>query len=92
MGYEVVNTGSDEPILAYLMDMIHLIEENVGREANLVFEEANAADTPATWANIKKAETLLDWRPNYTLSKGVAKLTASWYQNNGQWAKNVLTN
>ncbi len=88
VGYEVINLGSDEPVT--LLDMIHLIEENVGQEAQLCFEEANAADTPATWANIHKAESLLGWRPQYTLRDGIAQL-ATWYQDNRQWARNVQT-
>ena len=57
LGYEVINLGSDTP--TGLMEVVHHIEDRVGKKANIVYEERHAADVTATWANIEKARSLL---------------------------------
>ena len=54
LGYEVINLGSDEPIV--LNDAIQLVEKLVGREAILEHQPRHPADILATWADIGKAE------------------------------------
>jgi len=88
LGYEVVNLGSDEPIV--LMDAIRTVEEAVGREAALEHAPRHPADILATWADIGKAERLLGWRPRVRFAEGVARL-ADWYRENRAWAKDVAT-
>jgi len=88
LGYEVINLGSDRP--AVLMDVIKLIEELVGRPARIEYRPAHAADMPATWADIGKAERLLGWRPQVMLAEGMARL-AAWYRANREWASRVAT-
>ncbi len=88
LGYEVINLGSDRP--AVLMDVIALIEGLVGRPARIEHRPAHAADMPATWADIGKAERLLGWRPQVTLAEGMARL-AAWYRDNREWASQVAT-
>jgi len=61
LGYEVINLGSDEPVV--LMDAIRLIEHLVNREALLEYKPRHPADVLATWADIGNAERLLGWRP-----------------------------
>ena len=55
--YEVINLGSDSPIV--LIDTIRLIEELVGKKAELSHQPFHPADVRATWADIRKAEKLL---------------------------------
>ena len=86
--YEVINLGSDSPIV--LMDTIRLIEELVGREAELSHHPFHPADVRATWANIQKAESLLGWRPQVSFREGITALVA-WYQANREWAKHIHT-
>jgi nucleoside-diphosphate-sugar epimerase len=88
VGYEVINLGSDEPIV--LMDGIRLVEELTGEEAVLEFEPRHPADILATWADIGKAECVLGWRPQVPFKDGVARLVA-WYRENRGWAKDVVT-
>jgi nucleoside-diphosphate-sugar epimerase len=88
LGYEIFNLGSDTPIV--LMDAIRLIEQLVGKKAIFHFEPRHVADTPASWADITKAERLLGWRPQYSFEKGVTAL-AEWYQENREWAKEIVT-
>jgi len=88
LGYEVINLGSDQPVV--LNDAIRLVEEMVGERAKLEFQPAHAADVPATWADIGKAQRLLDWRPQHTISQGIAELV-QWYRRNRTWARDVRT-
>lgn len=88
MGYEVINLGSDEPIV--LNEAIRRVEELVGKKAIIEHKPRHPADVPATWADISKAEELLGWRPQISFEEGVARL-ASWYQTNREWAKKVST-
>jgi UDP-glucuronate 4-epimerase len=88
VGYEVINLGSDEPIV--LMDGIHLVEDLTGEEAVLEFEPRHPADILATWADIGKAERVLGWQPQVPFKDGVARLV-TWYRENRDWAKDVVT-
>ena len=86
--YEVINLGSDSPIV--LIDTIRLIEELVGKEAELSHQPFHPADVRATWADIGKAEKLLGWRPQVTFREGITALV-EWYQANREWAKDIQT-
>ena len=86
--YEVINLGSDSPIV--LIDTIRLIEELVGKKAELSHQPFHPADVRATWANIQKAEKRLGWRPQVTFREGITALV-EWYQANREWAKNIET-
>ena len=88
VGYEVVNLGSDRP--AVLMDTIKTLEHMLEEKATIEFQPAQAADVLATWANISKAKSLLEWQPQTTLNQGIQNLV-DWYQANESWAKNIKT-
>jgi UDP-glucuronate 4-epimerase len=88
LGYEVINLGSDEPIV--LMDAIRLVEELVGKKATLVYKPRHPADVLATWADIDRAEKLLGWRSQLSFEQGTAHLIA-WYKANRHWAKDIET-
>ena len=86
--YEVINLGSDSPIV--LIDTIRLIEELVGKKAELSHQPFHPADVRATWADIRKAEKLLGWRPQVTFREGITALV-EWYQAHREWAKDIPT-
>jgi UDP-glucuronate 4-epimerase len=88
LGYEVINLGSDEPIV--LNDAIRLVEALVGKKANIEYRPRHPADVLATWADISKAERVLSWRPQTTFREGVAQLV-DWYRENQEWARDVVT-
>ncbi len=88
LGYEIINLGSDKPVV--LMDAIQRIEKLVGSKADLQFQPRHPADVLATWADISKAEKLLNWRPVHHFQQGVESLFA-WYQANQSWAKRIAT-
>ncbi len=72
------------------MDAIRLIEKLVGSEATLQFRPRHPADITATWADISKANDLLEWRPGHDFEQGVQSLLA-WYPANQCWAKEIAT-
>ena len=86
--YEVINLGSDRPTV--LTDAIRLIEELVEKKADIAYAPRHPADVQATWADIRKADRLLSWRPQLTFRDGVAAMVR-WYQANREWAKDVST-
>ena len=86
--YEVINLGSDSPIV--LIDTIRLIEELVGKRAELSHQPFHPADVRATWADIRKAEKCLGWRPQVTFREGITALV-EWYQAHREWAKDIQT-
>ena len=88
LGYSVINLGSDSPIV--LIDTIRLIEEIVGKTATLSYQPFHRADVQATWADIRKAEQLIGWRPQVTFRQGITALV-EWYQTHRDWAKDVPT-
>lgn len=88
LGYEVINLGSDEPVI--LMDSLKLVEKYVGKKAQIVYREMHRADVTETWANITKARKLLGWEPTVSHEEGV-RLAVEWYNENREWAKDLLT-
>jgi nucleoside-diphosphate-sugar epimerase len=88
LGYEVINLGGDRPF--EIQQVIRLIEQETGCQAQVVHLERNLADVPATWANIEKARRLLGWQPQVRLEEGIARLVA-WYDAEREWAREVNT-
>lgn len=88
LGYSVINLGSDSPIV--LIDTIRLIEELVGKKAELSHQPFHPADVRATWADIKKAEKLLGWYPQVSFRNGITELV-KWYQTHRSWVKDIPT-
>jgi UDP-glucuronate 4-epimerase len=88
-GYNIVNLGSDQPVI--LIDAIHLLEELIEKQADLVLKPGHPADVSATWANIGKAKASLGWQPQTAFETGIRNLVA-WYREHREWAKDVQTN
>jgi UDP-glucuronate 4-epimerase len=75
--YEVINLGRGETIC--LSDFIRLVEEVVGKDANVVPEPPKPGDVPVTHADITKARQLLGYAPNISVEEGMRRFWA-WYQ------------
>lgn len=88
LGYEIINLGSDRPVA--VLEVIRHVEALLGQPAHLIFKPQHPADVPATWADIAKAERLMNWRPRWVLRDGLAAL-AAWYQAERSWASQVNT-
>jgi nucleoside-diphosphate-sugar epimerase len=86
LGYEIINLGGDHPY--QVTELVRLIEERLGRSAEIEFEEAHPADVLATWADIHRAEKLLGWRPQVSLEEGLSR-TVEWYEAERHWAGKI---
>ncbi len=87
-GFEVINLGSDQPVS--ILELIKKIEEAVGREAIVERLPEAPADVRATWADIQKARSVLDWAPHTDLAQGIQE-TIAWYKAERSWASTVDT-
>lgn len=88
LGYQVINLGGHETIK--INELITLFEEKTGQKADIEHLPAHPADMKTNWADVEKAEELLGWRPEVSLSEGIANLI-SWYQAERAWASQIIT-
>jgi len=88
VGYEVVNLGGHEVIT--INNLVKLIEDIVGKKADVHYGPPNLADMRSNWADVSKAGQLLGWKPQFDMRAGIEKLV-EWYNAEREWAKDVLT-
>jgi UDP-glucuronate 4-epimerase len=87
LGYEIINLGGGNTPIS-INTMIHQLEEKLGATANVNYQPAIAADMKNTAADITKASTLLEWKPDVSPTEGLKKM-AEWHCENGFWLDNV---
>jgi nucleoside-diphosphate-sugar epimerase len=88
VGYEVFNLGGHEVIT--VNNLIRLMEEIIGKKAVVQYGPPNPADMFTNQADVTKAGELLGWEPQFSMRAGVEKLV-EWYNNEREWAKDVIT-
>jgi len=88
LGYEVVNLGGHEVIT--INGLIRLLEETIGKKAEVQYGPPNLADMFTNWADVSKAGQLLGWEPQVGLREGVRKLV-DWYAAEQSWAREIAT-
>jgi len=88
LGFELINLGGHETIS--IKDMVTVIENKLGRKANLEYIPRNPADVMENWANVDKARRLLGWQPQVSLDDGIGRLV-DWYLAERPWASQIAT-
>ncbi|MDP2977070.1 MAG: GDP-mannose 4,6-dehydratase [Anaerolineales bacterium] len=88
LGYEIINLGGHEAIT--MNGLIEMLEEVIGKPANIQRHPPNPADMLTNWADVSKARRLLGWQPQVGLREGVGRLV-DWYRAERAWAKEVAT-
>ena len=88
LGYEIINLGGHEVIK--INELIRLLESLIGRKAIIEYYPPHPADMSTNWADIRKAQRVLDWSPDIGLNQGVANLV-NWYNQERSWASDILT-
>jgi nucleoside-diphosphate-sugar epimerase len=88
VGYEIINLGGHEVIS--INSLIRLLEEVIGKQANVQYGPPNPADMFTNWADVRKAGRLLGWEPQFGMRAGVEKLV-EWYNVEREWASGILT-
>jgi nucleoside-diphosphate-sugar epimerase len=86
VGYEIINLGGHETIS--MNELLHMMEEIVGRKANIQYGPIHPADMLANYADVSKARSLLEWQPRVGLLEGVTNLI-EWYRKERSWAKRL---
>ena len=77
LGYEVINLGRGEPVR--MADFVELVEELVGKPAQMSTPPAPPSEPPITYADIAKARDLLDYNPTTSVAEGMRQLW-EWYR------------
>ncbi|MEO5886749.1 MAG: GDP-mannose 4,6-dehydratase [Anaerolineales bacterium] len=88
LGYEVINLGGHEVIT--INNLIKLIEDVVGKKAEVQYGPPNPADMFTNWADVTKAGQVLGWEPQFNMRAGVEKLV-EWYNAERKWASEIVT-
>ncbi len=88
MGYQIINLGGHENVR--IIKLIRMLENLIGREAQIVHKPAHPADMLASWANVEKAKRLLAWEPKINLQEGLSNLV-EWYNTERSWASTIDT-
>lgn len=88
LGYEVMNLGGHESIS--INGLIAMIEEMLGRKAQIEHHPFHPADMMNNLADVRKAQNILGWQPQVGLREGVRNLV-DWYMRERDWASQVIT-
>lgn len=75
-GYEVFNLGDSLPV--HLSTLIRFIEDALGRTAVIETAPEQPGDVRLTYADIRKAQRLLGYRPRVPIEEGIQRF-CSWY-------------
>lgn len=76
-GYEIINLGDSNPVR--LEDLIKMIEAATGRSFKKRVKDFQPGDVFTTYADIKKAERLLGYKPETKIEEGIEKFV-QWYR------------
>lgn len=76
-GYEIFNLGNNKPVkLTYF---IECIENVLGKKAEKKMMPMQPGDVPKTYADIKKAKTMLSFNPKIDIKEGIKRFV-EWYK------------
>ena len=70
------NLGNSQPIS--LSQMIRLLEEKLGKQAQIKVQEFQPGDMPFTHANLSKARGMLGYEPKVPFEEGLSRFV-SWF-------------
>jgi UDP-glucuronate 4-epimerase len=82
VGYEIINLGGGNNPIS-LQVVLGQLEKMLGKKAKYDQKPFHIADLKETWADISKAEKLLEWKPKISLEEGLQK-SVDWYLNVGK--------
>ena len=88
LGYEVINLGGGKNPVS-INRFISMIEEKTGKKAVINRKPQHKADMKETWADISKADRLLNWKPEVTLEEGIQR-TVEWYRENEDFVRDLV--
>jgi len=74
---EIFNLGNNKS--EKLLDMISIIEEQLGEKAKIEFKGMQPGDVKKTYANINHSKNLLGYNPSITIKEGIPRFI-DWYK------------
>ncbi len=77
LGYEVMNLGNSDPI--DLKGLVALVENALGKKADMDWQPMQPGDVDRTFADISKAQRLLGYAPKVPLAEGIANFVR-WFR------------
>ncbi len=77
--FEIINLGNSTPIK--LNEFITTLENHIGKEAQIIEKPIPPGDVMITYADISKAQRLLNYQPKVSLNEGLKKFV-DWYKIN----------
>lgn len=75
---EIINLGNHQPVS--VQRVIELIEQAVGKKGQIERFPARPEEMPLTYADISKAQRLLQFQPRVSIEEGIAEFVAWWQQ------------
>lgn len=78
---EVFNIGGGIKHSMSLLELLSMLENNLGRKIEYSFSDWRPGDQPVFISDITKAKNMLDWQPQINVQEGVDKLS-SWVAKN----------
>ena len=78
---KIINIGSGKEVT--INEIVRLIVEHTNYQKPIVYKEARAADVRRHYADISLAKKLINFKPQYSIDKGVRK-TVDWYLNHNE--------
>jgi nucleoside-diphosphate-sugar epimerase len=88
LGFEAINLGGHESIK--MNDLIKMLEDLLGKKAQVQHLPFHPADMVANLADVSKAGRLLGWEPAISLQEGVTRLV-EWYRQEQSWVSQINT-
>jgi UDP-glucuronate 4-epimerase len=85
--WRVYNIGNHSPV--ELLDVVSLLEKNLGKEAIRNYEPLQPGDVPATYADISALTEAVDFQPSTPIDVGIARFVA-WYREYHQAGKHKV--
>ena len=76
-GFEIFNLGESRTV--GLSEMVSILEDAIGRQANITFEPDQPGDVPVTYADVTKAVRVLGYEPSVPIEEGI-KLFVKWLE------------
>jgi UDP-glucuronate 4-epimerase len=79
-GYEIYNIGESQT--TSLSELVQLIEEQMGKRAQVEYLPAQPGDVERTYADIRKARDRLGYQPKINMREGISRFVR-WYLEEG---------
>lgn len=85
--YEIINLGNNKPVK--LLKLVKLIEKVLGKKAKVNKLPQQPGDVPITFADISKAQSLLNYQPKTSLLNGIQKFV-DWFKNQREFFNEAI--